>query len=198
MNSALIARCRRASQGLNAFLIFTVLYSALLIINDSEALNMSKDNPISTPVNVQQINCDPLASATAMPLLAADSFASQAKGKTGVSRIIKAAGYSIDGLQAAYKFEAAFRQVLWLNVLLFIALIFLPLAIPTKMLLLISCFLSLIVELFNTGIEACVDHTSTEQHPLAKIAKDVGSAAQFLALLLMFVLWMLALSSLLY
>lgn len=68
-----------------------------------------------------------------------------------------------------------------------------PFAIYIKMLLLIVSFLSLIVELFNTGIEACVDHTSTEQHPLAKIAKDVGSAAQFLALLLLFVLWLMAL-----
>lgn len=198
MTSALTARYRRASQGLNAFLILTFLYSVILIINDGEALNMSKDNPMSTPVNDQQTNCDRLAPATAEPLLAVDSYASQAKGKTGVSRIIKATGYSIDGFQAAYKFEAAFRQVLWLNLLLLLAIIFLPFAIPIKMLLLISSFLSLIVELFNTGIEACVDHTSTEQHPLAKIAKDVGSAAQFLTLLLIFVLWMLSLSSLFY
>ena len=47
----------------------------------------------------------------------------------------------------------------------------------------------------NTGIEASVDHTSTAKHPLAKIAKDVGSAAQFLALLLLFVLWSMALMS---
>jgi diacylglycerol kinase (ATP) len=53
----------------------------------------------------------------------------------------------------------------------------------------------LIVELINTGIEASVDHTSTAKHPLAKIAKDVGSAAQFLALLLLFVLWSMALMS---
>lgn len=65
------------------------------------------------------------------------------------------------------------------------------------MLLITASFLSLIVELINTGIEASVDHTSTKQHPLAKIAKDVGSAAQFLALLLLFILWSMALSSLL-
>ena len=66
------------------------------------------------------------------------------------------------------------------------------------MMLIITSFLSLIVELFNTGIEASVDHTSTEQHPLAKIAKDVGSAAQFLVLLLLFILWVMALLNLLY
>lgn len=127
---------------------------------------------------------------------AADNFASSAKGKTGVKRIIKAAGYSTDGFLAAYQNEAAFRQVLWLNLALFIAIIFAPFVLPIKMMLLIGSFLSLIVELFNTGIEASVDHASTEQHPLAKIAKDVGSAAQFLALLLLFILWMMAIFSL--
>ncbi|MFZ2845053.1 diacylglycerol kinase, partial [Psychrobacter sp.] len=103
-----------------------------------------------------------------------------------------------DGFKAAYKFEAAFRQVFWLNLVLFIAIIVMPFDISIKMMLVIASFLSLIVELFNTGIEASVDHTSTDQHPLAKIAKDVGSAAQFLALSLLFILWLMALSSFLY
>ncbi|MBH0085912.1 diacylglycerol kinase [Psychrobacter sp. SCQQ22] len=123
------------------------------------------------------------------------SFASNAKGKKGLDRLLNATGYSIDGFRAAYKFEAAFRQVLWLNLLLLIFTIFMPFTISIKMMLVFASFLSLIVELINTGIEASVDHTSTEQHPLAKIAKDVGSAAQFLALLLLFVLWLMALST---
>ncbi len=127
-----------------------------------------------------------------------DSFASEVKGKKGLARIIKATGYSIDGFRAAYRYEAAFRQVLWLNLILFVALIFIPFSINIKMVLVFASFLSLIVELINTGIEACVDHTSTEQHPLAKIAKDVGSAAQFLALLLLFILWLMASSNLRY
>ena len=86
----------------------------------------------------------------------------------------------------------------WLNLVLFIAIILIPFDISIKMMLIITSFLSLIVELFNTGIEASVDHASTEQHPLAKIAKDVGSAAQFLALALLFILWMMALWHLLY
>ena len=73
-----------------------------------------------------------------------------------------------------------------------------PFNVSAKMVLVIASFLSLIVELINTGIEASVDHTSTDHHPLAKIAKDVGSAAQFLALLLLFVLWCMALSNLLF
>ena len=126
----------------------------------------------------------------------ADNFAEAAKGKTGFGRIIKAAGYSADGIMAAYKNEAAFRQVFWLNVVLFILLIVLPFALTIKMALLIASFVSLITELFNTGIEASVDHTSTAKHPLAKIAKDVGSAAQFMALALLFILWLMALWSL--
>ena len=130
--------------------------------------------------------------------LAADSFASHAKGKTGIYRIIKATGYSLDGFKAAYKFEAAFRQVVWLNLVLLAAVIVMPFALGIKMMLVVASFLSLIVELLNTGIEACVDHTSTAKHPLAKIAKDVGSAAQFLSLCLLLILWVMALSVLFY
>jgi len=157
---------------------------------------MSKVNPIK--LDDDQVNCDPLNQTPANQLLDPDSYASHVKGKKGLSRIMKATGYSLDGFKAAYKFEAAFRQVFWLNLVLFIAIIFIPFDTSIKMMLIIASFLSLIVELFNTGIEASVDHTSTNQHPLAKIAKDVGSAAQFLALLLLFILWLMALSSLLY
>ena len=130
--------------------------------------------------------------------LTPDSFAESAKGKTGFYRIVKATGYSIDGFKAAYKFEAAFRQVLWLNLVLLAAVIVLPFALGIKMMLVVASFLSLIVELLNTGLEACVDHTSTAKHPLAKIAKDVGSAAQFLSLCLLMVLWVMTLSALFY
>lgn len=141
---------------------------------------------------------EPNLQASEISLLATESYASHAKGKSGLSRIMNATGYSIDGFKAAYKYEAAFRQVFWLNLLLLIAVIFLPFAIVIKMMLIIASFLSLIVELFNTGLEASVDHTSTDRHPLAKIAKDVGSAAQFLTLLLLLVLWLMALSYLWY
>ena len=157
---------------------------------------MSNENPIN--LSDTKINYDTSSQETSNQLLAADSYASIAKGNKGISRIIKAAGYSIDGFKAAYKYEAAFRQVFWLNLVLFIAIIVLPFDISIKMMLIITSFLSLIVELFNTGIEASVDHTSTAQHPLAKIAKDVGSAAQFLVLLLLFILWVMALWNLLY
>ena len=157
---------------------------------------MSNENPIN--LDDKKMNYDTSSQKISNQILAVDSYASHAKGKKGLSRIIKAAGYSLDGFKAAYKYEAAFRQVFWLNLVLFIAIIVMPFDISIKMMLLIASFLSLIVELFNTGIEASVDHTSTGQHPLAKIAKDVGSAAQFLALALLFILWVMALWHLLY
>lgn len=126
---------------------------------------------------------------------AAEDFAASAKGKGGISRIVKAFGYSRDGFMAAYKNEAAFRQVSWLTAVLFVVLIFMPFSIVIKMILVFASFVSLIVELFNTGIEASIDHTSTQRHPLAKIGKDVGSAAQLLALSLLFILWVMALVS---
>ena len=154
---------------------------------------MNKANPIN--LKNQSASRGVLSPITGKKQLLPHSYASEAKGKTGFHRIIKATGYSLDGFKAAYKFEAAFRQVFWLNLILFTAIILCPFTISVKMLLVVASFLSLIVELINTGIEASVDHTSTAKHPLAKIAKDVGSAAQFLALLLLFILWMMALLS---
>ena len=154
---------------------------------------MNKANPIN--LENQSTSRGVLSPITGKKQLLPHSYASEAKGKTGFYRIIKAAGYSLDGFKAAYKFEAAFRQVFWLNLILFTAIILCPFTISVKMLLVVASFLSLIVELINTGIEASVDHTSTAKHPLAKIAKDVGSAAQFLVLLLLFILWMMALLS---
>lgn len=157
---------------------------------------MNKIHPIT--LKAKPHNTDPFSQMAYNTLLIPDSFASHAKGKKGLSRIVQAARYSMDGFQAAYKFEAAFRQVLWLNLILFFTILLAPFDISIKMMLTIASFLSLIVELINTGIEASVDHTSMEKHPLAKIAKDVGSAAQFLSLLLLFILWSMTLSSLLH
>ncbi len=154
---------------------------------------MNKANPIN--LENQSDSLGVLSPIAGKKQLLPHSYASDAKGKTGFYRIIKAADYSLDGFKAAYKFEAAFRQVFWLNLILFTAIILCPFTISVKMLLVIASFVSLIVELINTGIEASVDHTSTAKHPLAKIAKDVGSAAQFLALLLLFILWMMVLLS---
>lgn len=123
------------------------------------------------------------------------SYASEKKGKNGIKRIINAFGYSKDGLAAAYRYESAFRQVFWLNLILIFLALFLDFGSVTKMVLVVASFISLITELFNTAIEAAVDHTSTEKHELAKRAKDAGSAAQLMALLMLFIVWIVALTA---
>lgn len=110
---------------------------------------------------------------------------------TGLKRIINTASYSKDGLTAAIK-EPAVYQLLGLHGLLMAVLCFMSLTLGVKMVLVFASFLSLIVELFNTALEAAVDHTSMEIHPLAKRAKDIGSAAQAVALLLIVILWLMA------
>ena len=121
------------------------------------------------------------------------SYAADKKGKSGIKRIVNAFGYSKDGLAAAYRYESAFRQVLWLNLILIVLTFILNFDSTTKMLLIIASFVSLITELFNTAVEAAVDHTSTEKHELAKRAKDAGSAAQLLALTMLGIVWAIAL-----
>ena len=114
------------------------------------------------------------------------------KGKNGIRRIINACGYSADGFQAAFKNEAAFRQLLLLNVISLPIIAFCPFSMLMKMILLFATMQTLVVELFNTAIEAIVDRVSTDIHPLSKIAKDAGSAAQTMALLILGVMWVMA------
>lgn len=125
-----------------------------------------------------------------------DDYAKNMKGKTGLQRIINASKYSKDGFVAAYRSEQAFRQIIWLNSILILLLLCLPFSMMIKMILLLVSGLSVIVELFNTGLEAIVDRISSEYHPLSKVAKDVGSAAQFVVLTLQFILWAMAIYTL--
>ncbi|WP_072575525.1 diacylglycerol kinase [Suttonella ornithocola] len=121
-----------------------------------------------------------------------EKYAQKMKGKKGLYRIRNAYFYSIDGLKAACS-ESGFRQLLVLHsILCLVAVLFIP-NIAVKMLLIFASFFSLIVELINTAVEAAVDHTSLEKHPLAKRAKDVVSAAQFISLGLCALLWLIAL-----
>ena len=114
------------------------------------------------------------------------------KGRTGFDRIVHAAGYSFQGLSAAFKAEAAFRQELALAAVLLPASWWLATSWVQGVLLAGSVVLVLIVELLNSAIEATVDRVSLDQHPLAKQAKDVGSAAVMLALLLCAGIWLSA------
>ncbi|MGL5654034.1 MAG: diacylglycerol kinase, partial [Vibrio sp.] len=96
--------------------------------------------------------------------------------RIGLSRIVYATGYSIKGLIAAWKNEAAFRQEVILALPLTIVTFFLPVT-KIEQLLLVGCLvLILIAELFNSALEAVVDRISTEHHQLSGRAKDIGSA----------------------
>jgi diacylglycerol kinase (ATP) len=111
------------------------------------------------------------------------------KGKTGLRRVWNALGYSIAGLKAAYLCEDAFRQEVWLAVLLIPTALFLPVPWIGRGLMVASVLLVLVVELLNSAIEAVVDRVSLENHRLAKRAKDIGSAAVLVSLLTVAVVW---------
>ena len=111
------------------------------------------------------------------------------KGQTGIKRIFNAGGYSLDGLRAAFTGEAAFRQLVLLNVILIPLSFFLQVSRVERALLIAVCLLALIVELLNSAVEAAIDRISLDRHPLSKNAKDMGSAAQFVVLTLIAVVW---------
>ncbi|MBU1365213.1 MAG: diacylglycerol kinase [Gammaproteobacteria bacterium] len=115
--------------------------------------------------------------------------AAELKGKRGLRRLINALGYSRDGIAAAWRNEAAFRQEILL------AAIALPLAFylgksgVERALMIASIVLVLIVEILNSAVEAVVDKASPEKSELAKRAKDMGSAAVLLALVNAAAVW---------
>lgn len=111
------------------------------------------------------------------------------KGKTGLRRVWNAFNYSMAGLKAAYLCEDAFRQEVRLAVLLIPAALLLPVPWIGRGLMLASVLLVLVVELLNSAIEAVVDRVSLENHRLAKRAKDIGSAAVLISLVLVIVTW---------
>jgi len=115
------------------------------------------------------------------------------KGKTGLTRIWNALFYSLDGLAAAFRHEDAFRQEVFLAAILIPAVFFLPASGAGRALMIGAVLLVLIVELLNSAVEATVDRISPENHPLAKRAKDIGSAAVFLSLLNVPTVWLLVL-----
>ncbi len=98
----------------------------------------------------------------------------------GVGGLFRALGYSVDGLKAAFHSEAAFRQVAYLGLGGVIIGTLLRDRISNFVPIVVAHGITLITELLNSAVEAAVDHTSTERHPLAKRAKDLGSAASSL------------------
>ena len=110
-------------------------------------------------------------------------------GVTGIKRIINAFGYSMKGLRAAFKHESAFRQETALLIILLPIAFLLGQNIVVYSILIGSLMLVIIVELLNSAVEAVVDRVGDEHHNLAGRAKDIGSAAVFVALVNVGVIW---------
>ena len=110
-------------------------------------------------------------------------------GKTGIARIIDATQYSMNGLRAAWRFEAAFRQEVLLLLVLLPVLVIAELELSERLLLLMSLLGLLITELLNSAIEAVVDRIGPDFHELSGRAKDIASAAVFIAICQFIVVW---------
>lgn len=110
-------------------------------------------------------------------------------GKTGFARIIDATGYSLRGLRACYQGEAAFRQEVWAVAVMTPLTFWLATSVVEWILLMAPLMLLLIVELLNSAVEAAIDRIGEERHVLSGRAKDMGSAAVSIALLIAGLAW---------
>lgn len=110
-------------------------------------------------------------------------------GRSGFMRIVHATGYSQKGLRAAWQHEEAFRQEAILAAILLPTAFWLGQTALERIALIIPVFLVVIVELVNSAIEAAIDRISTDRHPLSGQAKDIGSAAVMMSLLLCMLSW---------
>lgn len=129
-----------------------------------------------------------------MEMMPPPGDANHHKGKTGLRRVWNALFYSMSGFRAAFKHEDAFRQEVILAAILVPTALFLRHAAVDRALMIGSVLLVLLVELINSAIEATVDRISLEDHKLAKRAKDIGSAAVFVTLVNVVVIWALILT----
>lgn len=111
------------------------------------------------------------------------------KGKTGLKRLWNALHYSKEGFKAAYEHEDAFRQEVLMAMVLVPLGFYLGKTGVERALLIASVLLVMVIELLNSAVEATVDRISLENHLLAKRAKDIGSAAVLLSLIMLAVVW---------
>jgi diacylglycerol kinase (ATP) len=118
-----------------------------------------------------------------------DEHAPDAPPTIGPGRVVKAFGYSIDGLAGAWRTEGAFRQEVLFAVVLIPISCFLPVTLLEHALLVASVLLVIVVELLNSSMEAAIDRISMDRHPLSKKAKDTGSAAVLLAIVVAMIVW---------
>lgn len=112
-----------------------------------------------------------------------------ANNTTGLTRIIKAAGYSWKGIRAAWINEAAFRQESVTVIAAIIIACWLDVDPITRVLLIGSVMLVMIVEILNSAIEAVVDRIGSDYHELSGRAKDMGSAAVLLSIFVALFTW---------
>ncbi len=110
-------------------------------------------------------------------------------GATGITRIINAAGYSWLGFKAAFRYESAFRQELALILTLTPVALYYGPGYADKAILIASLVFILLIEILNSAIEAVVDRHGDEKHELSGRAKDMGSAAVFLAFIITGLVW---------
>ena len=111
------------------------------------------------------------------------------KHRPGLTHAWRATGIALQGLRAAWQHEDAFRQEIVITAIAIPTALLLPTSTLGKALMIASILLVLIVELLNSALEAAVDHTSMERHPLAKRAKDIASAAVFLSIVNALAVW---------
>src|SRR5471032_596475 len=113
---------------------------------------------------------------------------------TGMTRLLRAFGYSFQGFRHAWREEAAFRQEAGLALVVIPAGLFLGRSGVERALLVSPMLLILVVEILNSAVEAVVDRSGTDRHPLAGMEKDMGSAAVMLSFILLGTVWLLVLS----
>ena len=118
-----------------------------------------------------------------------DTDATALKGKKGFQRLLNATRYSMKGFAAAYRHEAAFREEVMLAIVLIPAALLLGVSAVETVLLIGSVLLLMLVEILNSGLEAVVDRIGPEIHPLSGRAKDLGSAAVFIAIVILCLTW---------
>ena len=119
----------------------------------------------------------------------AEPVESPFKGKRGVARIVQAFFNSLAGLGDAWRHESAFRQEILLAAILIPIACAVRATAAERAMLVGSMLLVLIVELLNSSVEAAIDRISFEHHSLSRRAKDIGSAAVFIALVLLAIVW---------
>lgn len=118
-----------------------------------------------------------------------ESAESPHKGKQGLRRLFNAFFYSLSGLQVAFRHESAFRQEVALAAVLIPMACMLQVTPLERVALVAAVLLVLVVELLNSSVEAAIDRISFDTHHLSKRAKDLGSAAVLLSLILLALVW---------